>query len=129
MFAWADKIPVSAQILPWIIVAIIAIPSAITGIIPGAINNEIIREDCLRTGVAKEASFNAAAGLITAIPSGFVGLIIPSLLLLGRSPENPLGVRTVAMVSAACMFGALVMLMAFYNEKKLKASLEEYGYR
>lgn len=129
IFAWADKIPVSAQILPWIIVAIIAIPSAITGIIPGAINNEIIREDCLRTGVAKEASFNAAAGLITAIPSGFVGLIIPSLLLLGRSPENPLGVRTVAMVSAGCMLGALVMLMAFYNEKKLKASLKEYGYQ
>lgn len=128
LVAWADKIPVSANILPWAMVAIIAIPGAITGIIPGAISNEIVREDCLRTDLAKEASFNAAAGLITAIPGGFVGLIMPSLLLLGKSRANPLGVRTVALVSAGCMLGALVMLRFFYNEKKLKASLKEHGY-
>lgn len=128
MFAWADKIPVSAQILPWILVTILAIPSAITGIIPGAITNEIIREDCLRSGIAKEASFNAASGLITAIPGGFVGLIMPSLLLLGKSVQNPLGVRIVAMVSAGCMLLAFIMLKLFYNEKRLTASLKEHGY-
>jgi len=128
VFAWADKVPVSADILPWIMVAVLAIPGAITGIIPGAISNEIVREDCLRTDLAKEASFGAASGLLTAIPGGFVGLIMPSLLLLGKSRENPLGVRTVAMVSAGCMLAALVMLQFFYNEKKLKASLKEHGY-
>ncbi len=127
-FAFADKVPLSAQILPWIMIAVLSIPSAITGIIPGAITNEIIREDCLRSGVAKEASFGAASGLITAIPGGFVGLVMPSLLLLGKSQENPKGVRVVAIVSAACMLGALIMLRAFYNEKKIKASLKEHGY-
>jgi glycoside/pentoside/hexuronide:cation symporter, GPH family len=125
---FADLLPIPVTISSWIIVAMIAVPGAITGIIPGAINYEIIREDCMRTGEAKEASFGAAAGLITAIPSGFVGLIMPSILLLGRSTENPAGVRWVAVVSAICMAGAFVMLYFLYDEKKIQSSLKTYGY-
>jgi hypothetical protein len=116
------------KITSWILVAMIAVPGAITGIIPGAINNEIVREDTLRTGEAKEASFGAASGLLTAIPSGFVSLVMPSLLLLGRSVENPTGVRTVATVSALCNLGALLMLYFLFDEKKLLASLKKHGY-
>ncbi|MFT3894429.1 MAG: MFS transporter [Anaerolineales bacterium] len=125
---FADKLPFPVTILSWGIVAFIAIPGAITGIIPGAINYEIIREDCMRTGEAKEASFGAAAELLTAIPSGFVNLIMPSILLLGRSTENPAGVRTVAVVSAGCMIAALLMLYFLYDEKKIQSSLKIHGY-
>jgi glycoside/pentoside/hexuronide:cation symporter, GPH family len=125
---FADLLPLPVTISSWVIVVMIALPGAITGIIPGAINYEIIREDCLRTGEAKEASFGAAAGLITAIPSGFVGLIMPSILLLGRSAENPAGVRWVAILSSICMAGAFVMLYFLYDEKKILSSLKKYGY-
>jgi len=125
---FADLLPVPIAISAWVIVALIAVPGAITGIIPGAINYEIIREDCLRTGEAKEASFGAAAGLITAIPSGFVGLIMPSILLLGRSAENSAGVRWVAVLSSICMAAAFVMLYFLYDEKKILGSLKTYGY-
>jgi GPH family glycoside/pentoside/hexuronide:cation symporter len=128
LLGFADKLPFPVKITSWILVAMIAIPGAITGIIPGAINNEIIREDTLRTGEAKEASFGAAAGLLTAIPSGFVNLILPSLLLLGRSVDNPTGVRTVATVSALCNLGALLMLYFLFDEAKLLASLKKHGY-
>jgi Na+/melibiose symporter-like transporter len=128
-FAFADKLPLPKDVLPWLIVALIAVPGAITGIIPGAIGNEIVREDCLRTGQPKEAMFGAAAGLITAIPGGFVGLVMPSLLLLGKSQANPAGVRAVALASAACMAAALLMLRLFYDERKLMASLEAHGYK
>jgi GPH family glycoside/pentoside/hexuronide:cation symporter len=128
LLGFADKLPFPVKIVSWVLVAMIAVPGAITGIIPGAINNEIIREDCLRTGEAKEASFNAAAGLLTAIPSGFVSLIMPSILLLGRSTANPTGVRAVALVSALCNLGALLMLYFLFNEKKLLASLKIHGY-
>jgi GPH family glycoside/pentoside/hexuronide:cation symporter len=128
LLGFADKLPFPVKITSWILVAMIAIPGAITGIIPGAINNEIIREDTLRTGEAKEASFGAAAGLLTAIPSGFVNLILPSLLLLGRSVDNPTGVRTVATVSALCNLGALLMLYFLFDEAKLLASLKNHGY-
>ncbi len=125
---FADKLPFPVKITSWVIVAIIALPGAITGIIPGAINNEIVREDCLRTGEAKEANFGAAASLLTAIPSGFVSLIMPSILLLGRSTENPAGVRLVAFISAVCMLAALAMLYFLYDEKKILASLKKFGY-
>jgi GPH family glycoside/pentoside/hexuronide:cation symporter len=125
---FADLLPIPVTISSWIIVALIALPGAITGIIPGAVNYEIIREDCLRTGEAKEASFGAAAGLITAIPSGFVGLVMPSILLLGRSADNPAGVRWVAVLSAVCMAAAFVMLYLLYDERKVLSSLKKYGY-
>ena len=125
---FADKLPFPVGITAWVLVALIAIPGAITGIIPGAINNEIIREDCLRTGEAKEASFGAAAGLITAIPSGFVNLIMPSILLLGRSAENSSGVRWVAVISAICMLAACLLLYFLYDEHKIQNSLKRYGY-
>jgi GPH family glycoside/pentoside/hexuronide:cation symporter len=128
LLGFADKLPFPVKITSWILVAMIAVPGAITGIIPGAINNEIVREDTLRTGEAKEASFGAASGLLTAIPSGFVSLVMPSLLLLGRSAENPTGVRTVATVSALCNLGALLMLYFLFDEKKLLASLKKHGY-
>jgi hypothetical protein len=128
LLGFADKLPFPVKITSWILVAMIAVPGAITGIIPGAINNEIVREDTLRTGEAKEASFGAASGLLTAIPSGFVSLVMPSLLLLGRSVENPTGVRTVATVSALCNLGALLMLYFLFDEKKLLASLKKHGY-
>jgi glycoside/pentoside/hexuronide:cation symporter, GPH family len=128
IFAWGDRVPIPPGTLAWIVVGLLSIPGAITGIIPGAINNEIIREDCLRTGMAKEASFGAASGLITAIPSGFVGLIMPSLLLLGKSQANPTGVRAVAIASAVCTVAAFVMLRLLYNEKRVQESLKKHGY-
>ncbi len=128
-FAFSDKIPIPKSVLAWLIVAVAAIPNGITGIIPGAINYEIIREDCVRTGDPNEATFGAASGLITAIPGGFPGLIAPSLLLLGKSAAHPAGVRLVAIVSACCMLLSFVMLRVFYDERKLRASLKEHGYK
>jgi glycoside/pentoside/hexuronide:cation symporter, GPH family len=128
-FAFSDKIPIPKGILAWLIVAVAAIPNGITGIVPGAITTEIVREDCIRTGEPNEATFGAAGGLITAIPAGLPGLIAPSMLILGKSAANPAGVRLVAIVSAACMLLSFVMLRAFYDEKRLQASLERHGYK
>jgi len=127
MIGFSSIIPISGSVLIWIIVFFSAIVSAVTGIVPGAISGEIIREDAVRTGDPKEASFNAAMGLLTAIPAGFTTLAFPSLLLLGKSTSNPAGVKLIAIVGGLCMIAAMVMLR-FYNEKKIRASLEAHGY-
>ena len=128
LFAFPGLVPLPKLAVAWIIVGLASIYSAVTGIIPGAIINEIIREDCVRTGIPNEASYNAAGGLITAIPANLPALFVPSLLLLGRSPDNHLGVTLVAVVSGACLAVAIVLIQFIYNEKKITASLKAHGY-
>jgi hypothetical protein len=53
---------------------------------------------------------------------------MPSILLLGRSVENPAGVRWVAIISAACNIAALLLLYFLYDEKKTLNSLKTHGY-
>jgi hypothetical protein len=53
---------------------------------------------------------------------------MPSILLLGRSVENPAGVRMVAIVSAGCNIAALLLLYFLYDEKKILGSLKKFGY-
>lgn len=128
LFAFPELVPLDKLVVAWIIVGLASIYSAVTGILPGAIINEIIREDCVRTGVPNEASYNAAGGLITAIPGNLPALIIPSLLVLGKSAENHTGVSLVAIVSGACLLTAVFLIQLVYQEKKIVASLREHGY-
>lgn len=128
LFALAGPLGLPPGPTTWILVAFLAIPAALTGIVPGAIQNEIIREDCARTGEANEASFVAAVGVITVIPSGLPGLVFPSLLLNGQSASNAGGVRLVAYVGCACMLAAFCLLLS-YRERSLRASLAAHGYR
>jgi GPH family glycoside/pentoside/hexuronide:cation symporter len=109
-----------------IVIFLQSLVGAITGILPAAIGADVIRADTLRTGIAKEASFGGAASLLSTIPSNLPGLLFPSLLLLGRSLENPAGVLLVALVGAAIMMAA-ILVFAFYNEKRTLATLAELG--
>lgn len=82
----------------------------------------------VRAGLPNEASYNAAGGLITAIPANLPALVIPSLLILGKSPANHTGVTLVAVVSGVCLAAAVVLIQLVYNEKKITASLKANGY-
>jgi glycoside/pentoside/hexuronide:cation symporter, GPH family len=127
LIASVDKMPLSPNIMVWVIIVVASIPAAITGIIPGSILTEIIREDALRTSDSSEAIYGAASGLIRKIPGSIPPLILPSLLILGKSVENPFGVRMVALVAAGFMSIA-VLLLLFYNEKGVIRSLKAHGY-
>ena len=128
LFAFPSLIPLDKLVVAWIIVCLASTYSAVTGIIPGAIVNEIIREDCVRTGVPNEAAYNAAGGLITAIPANIPALVIPSILLLGKSAQNHTGVTLVAVVSGVCLLVSVLLIQLVYHEKKIVASLREHGY-
>jgi glycoside/pentoside/hexuronide:cation symporter, GPH family len=124
LFAGARQI---GALMPlWALAALIillqSVVAAITGIVPGAIASDVIRADSVRTGVHKEASFAGAATIINKIPGSLPALVFPSFLLLGRSVENPAGVRLTAIV-AFCIMMAAIAVLSFYNEKRTLSQL------
>jgi len=123
MIAVAGKVPyISTMAWGWLIIFIEGIIAAIAGIVPGAIGADIVRADAVRTGVRKEAAYAGAGSFFMKIPMSIPPLVIPSLLLLGRSPENDLGVRLMAVVAFGLMIVSLVILF-FYNEKRTMETL------
>jgi glycoside/pentoside/hexuronide:cation symporter, GPH family len=111
-----------------VIMGFLSIYSAFSGIIPGAIGNEIIKEGCMRRGVGNEATYGATGGLLTYIPGSLPALIIPSILLLGKTQENHTGVTLLALICGVIMVTAALLLIFLYNEKRIVASLKQHGY-
>ncbi len=89
-------------------------PTAVLGILPMALAGDNAQKDFQNTGIAKNASYYALKTFMMKIGVALTSLIFPSLLLLGKSPQNPLGVR---MVALACV---ITSLMAYVVMRKYK---------
>jgi glycoside/pentoside/hexuronide:cation symporter, GPH family len=123
MIAVAGKVPgITTMAWAWIIIFLEGIIASIAGIVPGAIGADIIRADAIRTGIHKEGAYAGAGSFFMKIPMSLPPLVIPTLLLLGRSPDNDLGVRLMAVVALGLMIISLIILL-FYNEKRTVETL------
>lgn len=89
-------------------------PIAVLGILPMAMAGDNAEHNRQQTGVAKNASYFGLKSFMMKIGVAITSLIFPSLLLLGKSPTNPFGVR---MVAITCMVASL---LAFIVLKKYK---------
>jgi GPH family glycoside/pentoside/hexuronide:cation symporter len=105
-----DWIPISlkAQGIAWITLQAIAM-SGVT-MLPAAFGAEITDYDAELSGERREGTFYATWGLLDQAINAAAGIILPQILLLGRSrtdPYGPLGVRLVGPI------GGVLMLVAF----------------
>jgi len=127
--AVSGKIPgISPVIWGWAIILLEALPVAIFGIIPGAIVADIAKADGIRTGNFKEGIFMGARCFMMKMGVSVTNLIFPSFLILGRSVENPLGVRLTAVVALGfTLIGTI--LLKLYSEARINSYLarEENG--
>lgn len=126
-FAFPGVIPLPKMIVVWIIVVLVSIYSAYSGVIPGAIGNEIIREGCIRTGIGSEATYTAANSIISVIPASIPALVIPSVLLLGKTEANHVGVTVLALIGGALMVTSFFLYLFFYHEGRIVKSLKDHG--
>jgi len=92
-------------------------PTAVLGILPMALTGDIAEEDFQKTGISKNASYYGFKTFMMKIGVAVTSLIFPSLLLLGKTPENPLGVRLIAV---GCIITSILAYLIFRNFKEIE---------
>lgn len=88
-------------------------PTAVLGILPMALAGDIAQQDMQETGIAKNASYYGFKTFMMKIGVALTSLIFPSLLLLGKTPENPIGVRLVAFTCVVASILAYLVMRKF----------------
>ena len=73
-------------------------------LLPKAITADITDYDELRTGMRREGMYYAAQNLFDKLGSSFAPLILGTVFLLGRTAEDPLGIRMVGPVAGVIAF-------------------------
>ena len=91
-------------------VALIGLPMTAVFTFPNAIMADIIDYDELKTGMRREAIYYGSQATLEKIASALFPLILASLLVLGSTAANPLGVRLIGPVAG---LSALLGFLAF----------------
>ena len=102
-------LPISTDAMFYILAAGSGFPLAAFGIIPNAIIADIIHEHAATTGVQQPGMFYAVRNFMMKLGASLATLIFPSLLLLGKSTENPMGVKVSAILAVVfCLIGFFI---------------------
>jgi len=122
MFCFMGRVPIPGLVYAFITVAVAAIPIAIFTIVPNAIVADVAEAHGIETGDFKAGMFFGVRSFETNVGISVANVLFPSLLLLGKSVENSVGIRMSAVVSVAiCVAGMAIMFL--YDEKSVLRSL------
>ena len=117
-----------------LIVLVAAFPMALLGIIPQSIVADVAEEDSITTGEKREGMFFAARTFAMKLGQSIAMLAFTTLAIIGTKQDlskndisaNPVGLMIIAIVAVAfCVLGAVILM--FYNEKKVMASIAKQG--
>lgn len=115
-------LPFANQLQAWLVVVLAALPLAIFGILPNAIIGDIADSHAIETNQFQGGMFYGARTFMMKMGISIANLIFPSMLLLGRSIDNPWGIRLAAVAAFGfCLIGFAAFFM--YNEKDVMVSL------
>jgi GPH family glycoside/pentoside/hexuronide:cation symporter len=96
-------IPVEVQLVAAMVIA--GLPIAGNYLFPAPLTADIIDYDSLRTGMRREATYYGAQNFVEKTTSALAPLILGILLELGRSSDDPLGIRLVGPIAALLVLG------------------------
>lgn len=99
-------IPVEAQLVLAAIVA--GLPIAGNYLFPAPLIADIVDYDGLRTGLRREATYYGAQNFVEKTTSALAPLVLGLLLELGRTADDPLGVRLVGPVAGVLVLAGFL---------------------
>ena len=104
-------LPKEAQI----VAAMVLLGAPIAGVylFPATLTADIIDYDELRTGLRREATYYGAQNFVEKTATSVAPLLLTSLLLLGRSSDDPTGIRLVGPVAGVILLVAYVIFRAY----------------
>ncbi len=120
--SFLGKLPLPPLAQGWLVAILAAMPMAIFGILPNAIIADIAESHGIETGQYKAGIFYGARTFMMKLGIALANLLFPSLLLLGKSVDNPTGIRISAVCALVfCLLGLVFFLK--YDEKRVTAVL------
>jgi Na+/melibiose symporter-like transporter len=125
VFFLGSGMPLSPNAQVYGIAVLSAIPIAIFGILPSSLIADIADADGFKTGEYRAGMFFATRTLGMKLGTALATLIIPTLLVYGKSPENTIGVRLTGIVAFVFCVVGLLLLLKVDEESVLKTISEE----
>lgn len=114
-------LPIPNMVLFYVLSLLSAIPLAIFGILPNTIIADIVHEHEAQSGQQLAGMFYGVRNFMMKMGVMLSNLIFPSLLLFGKSIDNPNGIR----LAAICAFVfSLIGFFIFLNYKEKPANVE-----
>lgn len=112
------RFPIDKNVQGLIVVFMTSLPLAIFGILPNAIIADIAEADGIQTGNFKAGIFFGARTFMSKMGQMIAALMFPSLILLGKTPGNDIGVRLTCVVAFFFCVAGLILFLR-YDEKKV----------
>ena len=131
-FAFCDKIaalaPGNELFIGLGMGVIVSFPFAAINILPQSVISDIIQCDSLVSGVNREGIFSAVKTFIEKIASAVAMMGVSSILAVGALSGESVGLQGVKLTGVfAGVFSMLSLIVfAFYNDKKVTATIEKY---
>lgn len=114
------RLPFSTVAQGYLVIFLMAIPLAVFGILPNAIIGDIAEADAFVTGNHKAAIFYGARTFMSKLGQMVGGIIFPSMLLLGSTPDRDIGVRLTGLAAVIFVAVGLICFLAYDEQGVLQ---------
>ena len=109
----ARLVPLDKMLLLYILGVVAAWPLAVFGILPNALIGDVVEQEEKSSGRQLAGMFFGVRAFVMKAGVSLANLVFPSLLLLGRSTDNPAGVQLTTVIAIVFSLAGWLMFRRF----------------